>query len=167
MRGRKPITKEKAIEKLESLCSRSEQCEYELRKKLNNWGIRQGDIKEIIDHLIEQRYLDDGRYARSFAHDKARFSSWGPFKIRIELARRRINPLLISEALQNIDQSVWKEALKKVSETKSRSLDLVSEEEGYVGRQKLFRYLISRGFPSSASSKAVMLMKRRQEDEMG
>lgn len=160
----KPVTKEKALQRLASLCSRGEQCEFLLQRKLITWGVASGERKEILEYLKENRYLDDARYARSFANDKARFSSWGPYKIRAELSLRKIKPAFIKEAVAAVDSQVWKEALLKCASSKSKNLEL-SGEDGYENRQKLLRYLISRGFPSAASSKAVALMKKRQENQ--
>lgn len=160
----KPVSKEKALERLASLCSRSEQCEFELKRKLMNWGISAADSISILDYLKNNRYLDNTRYAKSFANDKARFSSWGPFKIKAELIKRKIESPIINEALKAIDPQIWKEAILRCSESKSKNLHLAGED-GYEDRQKLFRYLISRGFSSASSSKVVSMMKRRQEEE--
>ena len=160
---RKQIDKEKALERLMSLCSRGEQCEWDLVRKLINWGISRGDQTEIIEYLKENNYLDNERFARSYANDKARFSSWGPYKIRLELMKKRISGPVIKDAVEAVDHSVWKEGLLKNAESKSRNLDL-SGEEGYENRQKLFRYLISRGFSTASSTKAVNLMKKRSEE---
>lgn len=158
MKGKKKdITKEEALSRLESLCSRSEQCEYELNQKLYRWGLNVNERKEIISSLEENRYLDNARYARSYANDKARFSSWGPIKIRTELMRRHISSSLITEALKSVDQEIWKEGIMKCARTKARSLDL-TEDNFHEKRQKLFRYLLTRGFPMDTSRKVVNKM---------
>lgn len=158
---KKPLTKEAALERLASLCSRSEQCEYDLTKKMFNWGIPSSERKIILDYLKENRYLDDIRFAKSFANDKARFSSWGPYKIRMELARKRIKGPIATEVIKNIDNGVWKEGIMKCANAKAKNLDLTGEES-WENSRKLFRYLVSRGFPSAISSKVVDLMKKRQ-----
>ena len=88
---KKLITAEQACLKLMELCSRSEQCEDDLIKKLLKMGISSPSRKEIIDYLKEERYLDNARYAGSFARDKARFSAWGPLRIRASLIAHRIS----------------------------------------------------------------------------
>ena len=159
----KPLTKEKALERLASLCSRSEQCEFEVARKLTAWRISNPDKKEIIDYLKENRFVDDARYAFSFAKDKARFSAWGPYKIKAELVKRHINASLINNALKDIENKIWKESLLKCAVSKAKNLNLLGET-GFENRRKLFKYLIGRGFPSASSSKAVALMKKKQED---
>lgn len=159
---KKTITKEKALLKLASLCAKSEQCEFEITRKLINWGISSSDRNEIITYLKENKYIEDVRFAKSFANDKARFSSWGPVKIKAELMRRKIKPAVIKEAIENVSSLIWKEALLKSVLSKGSKLEL-NGQEGYGNCQKLYRYLIGRGFSSGAASKAVSFMKKKQE----
>lgn len=163
--AKKVVTKENAKTRLESVCARSEQCESDLITKMVNWGINCADRNEILDHLRENRFVDNRRFAISYARDKARFSYWGPGKIRVELIKKRIPAILINEAIGEVEQQTWKEGLIKNALSKAKNLDLAGEE-GYESRQKLYRYLLSRGFPSSACSKMVTLMKKRQEGEV-
>lgn len=72
---------------------------------------------------------------------------------------------MIKDALERVPTEVWKEALKKTAVAKSRHLNLTGED-GMENRQKLYNYLIGRGFTSSMSSKAVALMKRKQEESL-
>lgn len=163
IKRRKPLLKEEALNRLESLCSRSEQCEFDLIRKLINWGLHGDDRKEIIENLRENKFVDDKRFARCYANDKARFSAWGPYKIKFELIKRKIMQPYISAALSNVPNDVWKEGILRCAAVKSRNLNLMGEE-GYEDRQKLFKYLISRGYPSASASKVVSIMKKKQEE---
>lgn len=160
---KKEVTKEKALERLASLCSRSEQCESDLNRKLIAWHLPAIDRNDIIEYLKTNRYIDEKRYAKSFVNDKARFSAWGPVKIRIELKKRKIKSSVIKEALANVDKDVWKEALLRCVRAKSRNLELTGEE-GFENSQKLLRYLISRGFSTEISLRVISLIKRKQEE---
>ena len=161
---KKIITKEKALDRLESLCSRSEQCESDLIRKLIGWGINASDRVQIIESLKENRFLDETRFAAGYSNDKARFSAWGPHRIRLELIKKRIPSGIISECLRNIDPSIWKEGLLKSALSKSKNLDLLGEE-GRANANKLYRYLVYRGFPSSSATKAVNYIRKRQQKE--
>lgn len=160
---RKELTKEKALGRLESLCSRSEQCEYDLTRKLLNWGLTSSVRTEILESLKENKFLDNARFAKSYANDKAKFAYWGPQKIRAELIKRRINSDMIKDALANIPQDVWKEGLIRCVSSKGRNFDLIGEA-AWENRKKLFHYLISRGFPSAAANKAINYLKKNQEE---
>ena len=122
--AKKPITKESALLRLASLCSRSEQFEFDINRKMMNWGLNSSQRQELLEYLKENKYLDESRFARSFTNDKARFSAWGPYKIRLELRRRQINNNLITEAISNVEQKIWKEGLLKNLNSKAKNLDL-------------------------------------------
>ena len=134
---KKPVTKETALSRLSSLCARSEQCEFELRRKMTGWGLSREDREEVMEYLSANRYTDDSRFARSYAADKARFSAWGPAKIRAELIKRHIPAGDIKAALENVEPEIWKEGLMKCARSKGKNLDLCGEQ-GYENRQKVF-----------------------------
>ena len=160
--NKKPISIEKARLKIASLCSKSEQSEYDLKGKLFKMGLSASQSKEIIDFLKEEKYLDNRRYAKSFANDKAKFSYWGPYKIKLALSQHKIPGNIISEVISEIDPLIWKEAILKCAINKARNLDLIDEETGFENRKKLFKHLISRGFSSIDANKAVKKMKFQQ-----
>lgn len=146
------------------LCSRSEQCEYDILRKLRSKGLSSSQCREVMDFLIEERYIDNSRFARSFASDKARFVSWGPKKIKAALTIRKIPSGMITAALDDIDPDVWEQGLMKCARTKSGSLELTGEN-GYEERRKLFAFLIGRGFSGDQANRAVRIMKQLQAEE--
>lgn len=163
MTGKK-IEKEKALSRLESLCSKSEQCESDINRKMIQWGLPEKDRKEIISSLKENRYLDNARFARSFTMDKARFSAWGPYKIRAELIKRNIKGEQISEALEKVGPEIWKAGILKCALSKSRELcDL--DNNSYEYRVKMSRYLAGRGYGSELTGKVINYLKKRQESD--
>lgn len=150
---RRPITPENAIVRLETLCARAEHCTYELMTKLRGWGITGSDAEKIIDRLIDNRFVDDLRFAQSFVRDRYRFSGYGRRKIAMALAAKRIPRDTIDEALEEIDEDVYFDNLRHIVERKASSLDLSCFED----RNKLYRYVISRGYESSLASRAIKM----------
>lgn len=140
----KQKTPEEMLERMAALCARSEQCEYDIRQKLFKAQIAPGEADRIIARLREGRFIDDVRFARSFASYKVRFSAWGRYKIRMALAAKRIPAAAISEALEAIDPTDYRDACRRAARAKARGLDLTSRDD----RLKLFRHLQSRGFES-------------------
>ena len=163
-RRKKEITIEGAIERMASLCSRSEQCELEIIRKLIKLGLPSSQRQEVIDYLVENRYIDNARYARSFAHDKARFSYWGPYKIKAELALRRIPATMITDAIGSIEDETWETGLMKCAESKSRNLDLWGEE-GQKNCRKLYAYLINHGYAGSDVSRVIKTLRKKQKNK--
>lgn len=160
MQRRKPISKENATVRLESLCARAEHCTYELMTKLRGWGIT-GDVAEdIINKLIDNRFVDNLRFARSFVRDRYRFSGYGRRKIAMALATKRIPRDTVEEAMEEIDPEIYFENLRHLVDRKAAALDLSS----YDDRNKLYRYAIGRGYESDLTVRAIkMYMAENRE----
>ena len=161
MINKKPASPEALKLKMADLCARSEQCEYDIREKLRRKMLPIADIDRIICFLIENRFIDDERYAKSFTNDKMRFAGWGRNKIKQALTIKRITYEIISEDLQEIESKEDNKTLFKAATTKARNLDL----EEYDDRAKLYRFLISRGYESSLAVQAIAAIRRLNKEE--
>lgn len=107
----KGYTVQEAKHKLEQFCAYQERCHKEVEEKLRG-GMRMipQAIDQIIVHLIEENYLNEERFAQSFARGKFNIKKWGG-KNRIvqELKMRRISPYNIKAALKEIDEDIYLE----------------------------------------------------------
>ena len=158
---KKTPTKEELMLSMADLCARSEQCSFDISKKLRTKGLGYSDAQEVVENLKARGFIDNYRYARSFARDKVRFSAWGKRKIRLALISKRIDSATIDEAFEEIDAEDYADALRRAALSKARQLDL----NEYQDRLKLYKYLISRGFESSLSSLAVKNLARNENIE--
>ncbi len=140
------------LNKAATYASRCEHCESEVREKLVTWGGTNEETDEIIAYLIEERYVDNQRYANSYTRDKFRFNHWGKYKINMMLRSKDIDSETIEEALGQIDEEEYLEKLQQILQDKLRSLKYSSE---YEKKGKLFKFAQSRGFESSAISKVI------------
>ena len=140
------------LNKAATYASRCEHCESEVREKLLDWGGSNEEVNEIIAYLIEERYIDNQRYANSYAKDKFRFNHWGKYKISMMLRSKDIGNEIIEEALEQIDDEEYLEKLQQILRDKLRSLKYSSE---YEKKGKLFKFAQSRGFESGAISKVI------------
>lgn len=100
----KTLTPPEALHRAAALCSSSEHCIADIREKLSRWGIGEPDARTIVERLVQERFIDEGRYAIAFAKDKFRFSGWGRIKIRYALQQKRIGNSGIVNALSLIDE---------------------------------------------------------------
>ena len=151
MRRTKPADPDALLKRMAGLCARSEQCTFDISSKLYRAGLSKEKREEIIEYLTANRYLDDSRYARSFASYKVRFAAWGKRKIKMALAAKRIPSGLIQQALDDIDPDDYSDAAKRAVEAKKKELDLSVRED----RVKLYRHLLSRGFESDIINKYI------------
>ena len=140
------------LNKAATYASRCEHCESEVREKLLIWGGTSEETDEIIAYLIEERYIDNQRYANSYTKDKFRFNHWGKYKISMMLRSKDISNEIIEDALCQIDEEEYLDKLQQILHDKLRSLKYSSE---YEKKGKLFKFAQSRGFESSAISKII------------
>ena len=140
------------LNKAATYASRCEHCESEVREKLSTWGGTSEETDEIIAYLIEERYIDNQRYANSYTKDKFRFNHWGKYKISMMLRSKDISNEIIEDALCQIDEEEYLDKLQQILHDKLRSLKYSSE---YEKKGKLFKFAQSRGFESNAISKII------------
>lgn len=139
----KQMTEQQALWQLTTLCGSGEHCTHEVKEKMRKWELTEEVQERLLQHLINEHYVDDARYARAYAHDKLEYNRWGPNKIRQGLYMKRIPAALITEALstQTLDQYV--EALRPLLRDKERHLRAATP---YERRMKLMRFAMQRGF---------------------
>ena len=75
------ITESDALSRVAAYCSTAEHCRAEVTEKLQRWGIPYDAINRILNHLEQEKYIDEERFCRAFISDKYRFAKWGKVKI--------------------------------------------------------------------------------------
>lgn len=159
---KKPLSYENAFQYAASLCSRCEQCSFDIRKKLTARGISDADIRKIISRLEELRFIDDRRFAHAYAHDKLCFSSWGRRKIYQGLLLKAFPKIIIEETLESLDVQDYQDAAVRVVTNKARSY-----KEQPLSREnmiKLIKHAMTRGFEYALIAEIVR--KLRQESKI-
>lgn len=142
----KPLTPPEALHRAAALCSSAEHCTADIREKLARWGVTEADSRTIIDRLVQERFIDEQRYAVAFVKDKFRFSGWGRIKMRYALQQKRIDGSDIDHALATLDEEQYNDRLLELLQAKSRS---IRDDDPEARRAKLFRFATSRGFESA------------------
>lgn len=149
---------QKVSDRMKALCSRREYCLSDIRKKVMT--LLDGDesgTQAVLDQLVEQKYVDDLRYASAFARDKSSIAGWGEVKIRYMLAAKGISRDIISEALAEIDAQKACGRLEKLISNKARSLTGDPQI-----RMKLLRFGLGRGYSYDEVSSVVEQLLRNQ-----
>ncbi len=133
-----------ALERAMALCSKSEKCINDIRAKLHEWKLTKDDENNaIIKELLENRFIDEKRYAVSFTRDKIRFNKWGKIKIRAMLKSRGISEEDIQHGLGMIDPDSYLQMIEEEIEGKKKS----TRAKNYFDMKgKLVRFASSRGY---------------------
>ncbi len=137
---------QEAIKKLEHYCSYQERCHQEVTAKLQNMALTQEEKDQVVVHLITTLFLNETRFARSYARGKHRIKGWGKIRIVNELKRRDITQTNITIALQEISESDYLETLNKTALLQWEYL----REPNFLKKKKKFcDYLIRKGYEST------------------
>lgn len=146
------LTYEEALYKSAAYCSQSEHCISELKNKLVQWNVTESDQLRIIRYLMEEKYIDEKRFAIAYVKDKFRYNKWGKIKIRLELNLKRIEKELIEAALETIDSDEYSEMIIRLAKDKEKKLTYRNE---YERKGKLYRFLAGKGFEMDVISRLL------------
>ncbi|MBQ8810332.1 MAG: RecX family transcriptional regulator [Bacteroidales bacterium] len=149
--GEKIMDPQKVADRMRGLCSRREYCRQDIMKKvLAALGGDADEAGRIMDRLVEEKYIDDLRYASAFARDKSSIAGWGATKIRYMLAAKGIDRETIAAALQEVDEGKASDRLEKLLSAKVRSL-----KDDPQCRMKLLRFALGRGYQYDEAAEVI------------
>jgi len=140
---------------MSAYCSKSEHCAFDVEKLLKRTDLNPDEISGIVEKLRAENYLNEARYAASFARDKFRFNKWGKNKIAFELGLKRIPQIFIDDALVEITDEYSAELCLELLQKKMATL---KKEDIYQVKAKLFRFGISKGFETELVYKTVAVV---------
>ena len=141
------MTADEIVYKLAAKCSTSEQCLSDVESKLAKYDLTEEEHTRILRHLVEEKYIDDRRYAEAFVRDKYRFNKWGRIKIAQGLRMKGIDSETISTAMEAIDEAEYLDILRDLIKAKRKS---TRGKNDYEINGKLVRFATGRGFEYAA-----------------
>ena len=139
----KPLTPDQVLDKMAKYCAYQERCVKDVRDKLKTFDIPEEEKSKILDYLLDNRFVNDERFAMSFVRGKINQSGWGMNKIRFHLVQKGIDKELIDEALGQTDEEVYRQRLIDILKTKSKTIKADSDFEK---KRKLAAYAMQKGF---------------------
>lgn len=148
----------RVTDRMRRLCSRREYCRSDIMSKVV--VALDGDKEQaakIVETLVNEKYIDDLRYASAFARDKSSIAGWGETKIRYMLSAKGISREAVTQALEEIDDSRARTRLEKLLENKLKTL-----KDDPQCRLKMLRFALGRGYGYDEAAEALdSLMNER------
>jgi len=138
-------TVKEAKKRLEGYCSYQERCHKEVEQKLAEMNMIEQAKDDIIMHLMNQNFLNEERFAKSFARGKFSIKNWGKQRIIRELKFRNISEYNIKTALKEFTTEEYLNLFNKLANKKVQN---IKEVHIYKKRKKLADYLLYRGWES-------------------
>ncbi|MBC7438917.1 MAG: RecX family transcriptional regulator [Flavobacterium sp.] len=142
----KTFTFHEAQIKLEHYCSYQERCHLEVVQKLRTLGMITQATDLIMVHLIDNNFLNESRFACSFARGKHRIKSWGKIRIVNELKARHISKFNIDLALKEIS---FEEYCTTFEQLANRQWEIMTEKNALKKRKKFCDFMLRKGFESA------------------
>jgi regulatory protein len=135
-----------AIKKIEHYCAYQERCHDEVVQKLRAMKMDSDEIDTIVVKLIQDNFLNESRFACSFARGKHRIKFWGKNRIVNELKFRNIGQYNINLALKEISNEEYLDTFEKIA---TRNWESIKETNLQKKRKKFCDYLLRKGFESN------------------
>jgi regulatory protein len=135
-----------ALQKIENFCAYQERCHEEVVSKLRSMKMESDEVDQIMVHLITENFINEERFACSFARGKHRIKQWGKIRIINELKFKNISQTLINKALKEITAQEYLDTFHTLAE---RHWDSIQETNALKKRKKFCDYLLRRGYESS------------------
>lgn len=142
----KTYTVLEAQTKLEHYCGYQERCHVEVVQKLRELNMIPQAVDLIVVHLIDNKFLNESRFACSFARGKHRIKSWGKIRIVNELKARHISKYNIDLALKEITLEEYWRTFEKIADVHWENMN---EKNAIKKRKKFCDFLLRKGYESA------------------
>lgn len=152
---KKIYSPQEARGRIQQYCAYQERCHQEVRSRLFEYGLSGNDAEEIITELITEGFLNEERYARTFAGGKFRIKKWGRIKIVQGLESKGVSSYCIRSALKEIDNEDYDQTLHTLLGKKNEEIAVTNV---YVRRDRLSKYAIQRGYEPELVWKILRVM---------
>src|SRR5690554_4262975 len=141
----KTYTVEEASQRLMQFCAYRDRSHKEVEQKLIEMRMIPKAREQIIIQLMQEGFLNEERFARSFVRGKFRIKKWGRIKIRQHLKLREISEPIIRLALSEIEEDQYLKTLEELLDKKQR---LLTESDPFKRKRKLTDFLLRKGYES-------------------
>ena len=95
----------KVLDRLQAQCSKREYCSSDVFKKAMKAFEGNRELSgKILQALLDDKFVDDLRYASAYAREKARLTGWGPAKITYTLVGKGIPRDVVAKALEEVTE---------------------------------------------------------------
>jgi regulatory protein len=130
----------------------------ELRSRLKLRAEKAGDVDEVLSRVREYGYLDDRRFAESYASARLEGEGFGRWRVLRDLRRKRVAPQVAEQAVQRIYQETNEtELIEQFLKRKFRKVRLAEHLADPKHLASAYRRLRLAGF---AAGPALRVLRR-------
>ena len=149
---RASFTVDEIKRKLEQYCVYQDRCHKEVEQKMREYHLIPEAKEMILLSLMQDNFLNEERFAKSFARGKFRIKHWGKQRIVRELKFKDISAYNIKTALKEIDEKEYLATIYRITENRNA---VISESNIYKRKKKLIDFLLRKGYETELIYKTV------------
>lgn len=142
-KSKKYISNAEAYTKITKWCAYQERAQQEVRDKLYDFGLHKEEVEQLLTRIISEGFVNEERFAISFANGKLNQLGWGRIKISYALKAKRVSDYCIKKALKSLDEGKYIQMLEDAYLKRNK---MEKEKHPLKRKYKLIAYLTSRGF---------------------
>ncbi|WP_292245309.1 regulatory protein RecX [Mesonia sp.] len=141
-------------------CAYQERCHQEIEQKLKDMRMIPEARQEIIYKLIQENFLNEERFAQSFARGKFNQKKWGKIRIVRELKLRNISRFNIDSALKEISAEAYFNTFEEIS---TKKWETTREKSLLKKKKKVADYLFYRGWESNLVYEKLQELEQQEK----
>ncbi|MDD7915496.1 regulatory protein RecX [Polaribacter ponticola] len=149
---KKVFTVDEIKRKLEQYCVYQDRCHKEVEQKMRDYNLIPAAKELILLSLMQDNFLNEERFSKSFARGKFRIKNWGKQRIIRELKFRDISTYNIKTALKGIDENEYLNTIYRITENRN---DVISESNIFKRKKKMIDFLMRKGYENDLIFKIV------------
>jgi regulatory protein len=142
-KSKKFISGTEAYSKITKWCAYQERAQQEVRDKLYDFGLHKEEVEQLLTRIISEGFVNEERFAISFANGKLNQLGWGRVKIRYALKAKKVSDYCIKKAISSLDENKYIQILEDAFHKRNK---MEKEKHPLKRKYKLMSYLASRGF---------------------
>ena len=142
-KSKKFISGTEAYSKITKWCAYQERAQQEVRDKLYDFGLHKEEVEQLLTRIISEGFVNEERFAISFANGKLNQLGWGRVKIKYALKAKKVSDYCIKKAISSLDEDKYIQILEDAFHKRNK---MEKEKHPLKRKYKLMSYLASRGF---------------------
>ncbi|MBI2259247.1 MAG: RecX family transcriptional regulator [Flavobacteriia bacterium] len=139
--------------KMEKWCVYQERCIFDFNTKIKSFSLKENEIKNLLQHLLNHKFIDEIRYVEAIISGKKTQKKWGKNKIVYFLKSKNISIKQFEKLINNIVDENYHQNLHKLMIIKWNSFK--DKYSVFERKSKLFNYLLSKGYTSDQIQEAL------------
>jgi len=157
--------RERVLQRAAKLLAAKQRSVEELREKLSTTrGATKAMVDEAIARLREYGYLDDAKFAQSYASLRLRERPIGRRRLQRDLWWKKIDKQTVESALDEVFESTPEDDL--IDRAIAKRIRLRGKPKTREEAKKLFDHLLRQGFEFELVSEKVRSISKHDADEL-